>query len=110
MEKVGGPLTEPTEPERVLRDALRAESIEFDFQFPTKTGFIIDFAFPREKLAVEVDGPTHYTERGKRKDRFRNWMLRREGWAVLHVHWKRVEHELPKTVRRIRRELESRRR
>ena len=105
MEKTGGALTEPTAPERLLRDALSADALEFEFQFPTKTGFILDFAFLKERLAVEVDGPTHYTDAGKRKDRFRDWMLKREGWHVLHVHWQRIEHELPKTVRRIRREL-----
>ena len=105
MEKTGGALTDPTGPERALRDALKVELIEFDFQYPTRTGFIIDFAFPRGHLAVDVDGPTHYTEPGKRKDRFWNWMLRREGWTILHVHWKRIEHELPKTVRRIKKEL-----
>lgn len=108
MEMTGGIFTPPTAPEEALRSAMGAAGLSFEFQFPTRSGFILDFAFPKEKLVVEVDGPTHYTQAGKKKDRFRDWMLRREGWRILHVHWKRIEFELPKTVRRIRKELSSR--
>lgn len=42
----------------------------------------LDFAFPEERLAVEVNGPEHYTECGQERDRRRYAFLNSNGWAV----------------------------
>ena len=50
-------------------------------------GFILDFAFPEIKLAVEIDGEYwHSLEKTKIKDRRRAYFLEvKKGWKVLHI-------------------------
>lgn len=50
-------------------------------------GFILDFAFPNIKLAVEIDGEYwHGLEKTKIKDRRRAYFLEvKKGWKVLHI-------------------------
>lgn len=50
-------------------------------------GFILDFAFPNIKLAVEIDGEYwHSLEKTKIKDRRRAYFLEvKKGWKVLHI-------------------------
>lgn len=45
---------------------------------------IIDFALPSLRLALEADGPTHETVKGRRKDLRRDRELNRAGWLVVH--------------------------
>lgn len=50
-------------------------------------GFILDFAFPDIKLAIEIDGEYwHNLEKTKVKDRRRNYFLGvKKGWEVIHI-------------------------
>lgn len=48
-------------------------------------GYRLDFAWPRAKVALEVDGPTHYSPTGAAKDALRDLELRADGWLVFHV-------------------------
>ena len=50
-------------------------------------GFMIDFAFPEIKLAIEIDGEYwHNLEKTKIKDRRRNYFLGvKKGWEVIHI-------------------------
>ena len=50
-------------------------------------GFILDFAFPDIKLAIEIDGEYwHNLEKTKAKDRRRNYFLGvKKGWEVIHI-------------------------
>ena len=50
-------------------------------------GFILDFAFPDIKLAIEIDGEYwHNLENTKKKDRRRNYYLEvKKGWEVIHI-------------------------
>jgi len=62
----------PSEPERVLWQALR--SCQLGVQFRRQVvldGFIVDFFAPAARLVVEVDGAHHARQRGadKRRDR-----------------------------------------
>ena len=45
--------------------------------------YILDFAAPEFKLAIEVDGETHYVGDGPRRDEVRDTFLRQNGWRVL---------------------------
>jgi very-short-patch-repair endonuclease len=45
-------------------------------------GFIPDFASPRLKVIIEVDGAVHNTTAGKRGDGRRDNIFRRNGWIV----------------------------
>ena len=77
----------------VIADAifLRSEGhIRFqeqkDFIIAKGFTFIVDFYFPKFKLAVEVDGAGHYTEVGKAKDQWRSRLLQ-EHFGVVTIHF-----------------------
>ena len=58
--------------------------IEFTEQYPTRSGFLLDFAILDKKIAIETDGnPWHTSRQQKTRDRFRDYMLKREGWIVI---------------------------
>jgi len=46
--------------------------------------YSIDIAHPRKKIAMEVDG-YHWHKDKRRKDRRRDFVLRRLGWKVIRV-------------------------
>lgn len=61
-------------------------NIEFVEQMPSRSGFVIDFAIfvddeRKCKIALEVDGEQWH--QNKRKDNFKNYMLKKEGWIVI---------------------------
>lgn len=111
-----------TVPERIIKKALRAEGYAYRLQYGSHR---IDVAFPRQKVAVFVDGcfwhkcPAHFrmpksnVSFWKRKifgnakrDKKETRVLRKKGWRVIRV-W---EHELRrhpwKVLNRIKRSLE----
>ena len=50
-------------------------------------GFVLDFAFPEIKLAIEIDGEYwHSLENVKKKDRRRSYFLEvKNNWQVIHI-------------------------
>ncbi|MCA9592203.1 MAG: DUF559 domain-containing protein [Myxococcales bacterium] len=91
----------PTFSELKLWQALRASKLGVPFrrQFVIRR-YIVDFAAPKVRLAVEVDGGYHAqrTAADARRDRD----LRRAGWRVLRLDADLVVHHLPEAVARIR--------
>ena len=72
-------------------DILNELGIEFTPQYPTRTGFVLDFAIftDEAKIDLEVDGRRwHSSKRARKKDNFRNYMLRREGWEIYRIREK----------------------
>jgi very-short-patch-repair endonuclease len=60
--------------------------------------YALDIAFPKTKLNVEVDGPHHYRDETlSRKDRFRDFVLRRYfDWQIVRIpyfDWKEKNKE-----------------
>jgi len=62
------------------------------FKHETAEGFSIDLAQPELKLAVEVDGPSHFLKDVSSGEnvvngstRFKTWQLRSLGWTVAHI-------------------------
>ena len=47
--------------------------------------YILDFYCPSEKLAIELDGATHFTHRGAEKDKVRDSFLEANGIAVIRI-------------------------
>ena len=74
----------PSEPERVLWQALRASQLGVRFRRQVVWGqFILDFFAPSARLVVEVDGAQHALRRNadKRRDR----ALESAGLVVLRI-------------------------
>lgn len=75
-----------TAAELAVEPAIAALGVPYRAQHPVfQCGAVLDFAFPRAKLAVEVDGPSHNTAKGKAKDAERTAKLARWGWRVVRM-------------------------
>jgi len=60
------------------------KNVHFSEQFATRSGYVIDFAFPDLKVAVETDGIIwHSAPRQRQRDGFRDMRLRKAGWKIL---------------------------
>ena len=72
--------------EEEVKDYLVRKNKSYVFQFPTRSGFVIDFAILDQKIAIEVDGTHwHSSKEAKKRDRFKDYMLKREGWKVIRI-------------------------
>ena len=74
-----------TPAEAILWKGLKAKQLKdkrFRIQFSVGN-YILDFFCPSEKLCVELDGETHFTELGIERDRTRNQYLNELGIRVL---------------------------
>ena len=77
--------------EEMAEDRLIDLKVDFIPQYPTRTGFVLDFAIftDETKIDLEVDGQRwHSSKRAKKRDNFRNHMLKREGWKIYRVREK----------------------
>lgn len=72
--------------EEQARDVLEELGIEYVSQYPTHSGFIVDFALLDQKIAIEVDGKIwHNSKKSQKRDRFKDYQLGREGWKVIRL-------------------------
>lgn len=55
-----------------------------EFQFDRGRKWKFDFAFPSQRLAIEVDGRYHRTLKGQNSDSVKLNEALRQGWRVLH--------------------------
>ena len=70
------------------------------FEHETAEGFSLDLAQPESKLAVEVDGPTHYLKDLSSGENvangatgFKTRQLRSFGWTVAHISFLDWDHK-----------------
>lgn len=85
---IGGGRTESWLERTVLQVLLDAGVLPPVPQFPVEAGghrYRLDFAWPDQKVALEVDGYLHSTYAAVQHDRERDLHLRRAGWTVLRV-------------------------
>lgn len=68
--------------------------------------FRLDFAWVPVKLDVEIDGPHHRTDAGRRRDARRDALLRRLGWKVLRFDEEQVMYAPGGVLHEVRRTLE----
>ena len=83
----------PSEPERVLWQALRCHRLGVQFRRQVVVeGYIVDFFVPEVRLVVEVDGQQHTRQRGadKRRDR----ALEAAGLRVLRLPARLVRQQV----------------
>ena len=79
--------------EKEVKAWLEDRGIEFIPQYPLRQGYIADFALVDKHIIIEVDG-THW-HRGKKKekkDRFRDYMLKRAGWKTIRIPEKDIDN------------------
>ena len=100
------PLKKPHETnlERIMRKELERRGLKFEQFFPVRSGFVLDFAFPEKNLGVECDGSKWHPV-GNKRDRFRDWILKRDGWKVLRFREDRILNNISKCVDEIEIEL-----
>lgn len=77
-------LMQPTSIERALMTELDKQDVPYEHEYPV-TGWVLDFAFPDQHLAVEADGTYWHSlpnviEKDARKDN----SLAEMGWRILH--------------------------
>lgn len=54
-------------------------------QYPIGERFVIDFAFVKERIALEIDGESHLRKAQKKSDKQRDSYLFRNGWIALRM-------------------------
>jgi very-short-patch-repair endonuclease len=93
----------PTTPERVLWAALRGKRLHgFKFRRQHPVGdYVLDFYCVQARLAIEVDGDSHYIQDGPERDGGRTAWLAREGIRVLRFSNNEVLWELEGVVETI---------
>jgi very-short-patch-repair endonuclease len=92
-----------------LRDALKRKGLNnFVPQFQVLDRYLIDIAFPRERVAIECDGSYWHSlsERIKR-DEIRDKRLQEKGWTVLHMPDKEIHENIDQVVTEICSIIES---
>lgn len=79
---------ERTDLEQIVFDLLKSRGIEFVEQYPTTSGFVLDFVLS-PNIVLEADGPCHDSSKSRKRDWFRTKCLKLEGWKVY-----RLPHDL----------------
>lgn len=75
----------PTTIEELLINEFDNRNIKYEFQYQLGR-FVIDFAFPDCKLAVEADGIYwHNLPANKKRDKNKNEFLNKNGWSIVRL-------------------------
>jgi very-short-patch-repair endonuclease len=72
-------------------------------------GYIVDFAFPDIKLAVEADGAAFHTEDRRERDGERDRILGKKGWTVKRYHGSTIYNTPGNCAHEVKHEVEERR-
>ncbi|MCO4202628.1 endonuclease domain-containing protein [Aeromonas taiwanensis] len=89
----------PTEPERRLWQVLRAGQLGVKFRRQQGIGpYIADFYCPERLLVIEVDGDSHFDERGLSHDKQRDAYMAGLSLTVLRFSNREVMPNLPGVV------------
>lgn len=95
---------EMTVPERLLWSRLRGRQLA-GLKFRRQHGvgpYVMDFYCPAAKLAIEVDGPTHFEgHEAEARDAVRDAYLRRQGVRTVRFTNTEVAGDLARVVERI---------
>jgi len=99
----------PPSPEIIVWNTVRNRQIDgckFKRQYSVGR-FVIDFFCPELKLAVEIDGDTHYKESEQEKDRHRQQYLEKLGIKFLRFTNQDINENLNGVVERIREYIQT---
>ena len=95
---------EPTPAEKLLWNKLRNSQLD-DKKFRRQHSvgnYILDFYCPKQKLAIELDGDSHFTEVGIKSDAKRTEFLNNVGIRVLRFTNKEIFENLESVLKKIR--------
>lgn len=93
IRKVTPPQRALSEIEAIFDLQMRAEKLPpslMNYQFDETRGWMLDRAWPDQKLAVEIDGHVHRIKKQFESDCEKFAMALIMGWTVLHVTGKNV--------------------
>jgi len=74
----------PSKHEKEMMKILLERNENFVFQYPIYK-YILDFAFPDRKIAIEIDEKHHLFKSVKAKDAERDTWLKSKGWIVYRI-------------------------
>ena len=97
------------EPEVVLWSKLKGKSLN-GFKFRRQYSvdkFVIDFYCPKLKLAIEVDGESHYSENAEVRDRERQYIIESFGISFLRFTNKEIYENIDGVMVRIIQNVEK---
>lgn len=85
------------------RHGLR-RGVDFACQYPLRYSFILDFAFPDQKIAIECDGEAFHPAK---RDNFKNYILKKNGWKVFRFWGQEIHNDVGKCVNKIIKEIKK---
>lgn len=86
-------------PEKIFKNALETSNIT-GWTYNFRSGiYAYDFAFPRLKIDVEIDGSTHLQEKVKRIDARRDTFSRENGWTVIRFTAKEIKENVMSCIK-----------
>jgi len=100
----------PSKAEELLEEAMRDIGLdpEPQYDFPNENIFMtVDFAFPKQKLVVEVDGPHHKEEFQKDADKKRDYILRKNDWQIKRYSASAVHNDPKRVAKRVQNTLNN---
>lgn len=84
-----------------LKNAGFLPDVDYVYNFPIRGGYILDFAFPKEKIDIECDGKKWHPE-GNNHDRKRNHFLQNKGWTVLRFTDDQIKYDTESCLQKIK--------
>lgn len=96
-----------TDIEKIMKINLEKLNLDFVEQYPIRGSYILDFANPKLRIAVECDGSFWHPE-GNYRDIKKNYFLKRRGWIVLRFSDKEIKEEIELCLEKIQETVERR--
>ena len=94
-------------PEKLFETALESSGIT-DYIYNYQNGiYQYDFAFPKFKLDVEIDGGTHLTEKVQKIDERRDKWSKERGWKVIRFTSTEIKTDIIKCINIVKENLDS---
>ena len=101
-----------TDIEEIMDVALQNEGFvpdkDYVYNFPIRGAYILDFAFPKEKINIECDGE-RWHPKGNNHDKKRNYFLKRRGWIILRFTEGEIKENIEKCIKVIKGEIYGKR-
>lgn len=95
--------------EEIMNASLEKSGFIYDedyvSQFPirSKYGYVLDFAFPDKKIAIECDGKKWHPKDNSH-DRKRDAFLRKKGWTILRFTELEITTDIESCIKKIKEE------